>query len=79
MGWRRLIMRHGLPTPQLPFESYQPVDAESFYYMWDVVTTCGLADQSLFQPPTTMSLGIEAPSTTRKAASNRSTAAAKCR
>jgi purine nucleosidase len=45
---------------QLAFESYQLVSAESFYDMWDVVTTCWLANQDFFQPPTTMTLTIDA-------------------
>jgi purine nucleosidase len=45
---------------QLAYESYQLVSAESFYDMWDVVTTCWLANQSFFQPPTTMSLAVDA-------------------
>jgi hypothetical protein len=28
--------------------------------MWDVVTTCWLADQSFFQRPTTLNLAIDA-------------------
>jgi purine nucleosidase len=50
----------GSQYSQLAFESYELVAAESFYDMWDVVTTCWLADQSFFQPPTTMSLAIDA-------------------
>ena len=45
---------------ELAYQSYQLVSAESFYDMWDVVTTCWLADQSFFQPPTTMNLAIDA-------------------
>lgn len=44
----------------LAYESYKLVSAESFYDMWDVVTTCWLANQGFFEPPTTMNLAIDA-------------------
>ena len=45
---------------ELAFESYMLVSYETFYDMWDVVTTCWLADQSFFAPPATMNLAIDA-------------------
>lgn len=44
---------------ELAFESYMLVSYETFYDMWDVVTTCWLADQSFFAPPATMNLAID--------------------
>ncbi len=52
--------QNGSRYSQLAFESYKLVSAESFYDMWDVVTTCWLANQSFFQPPATMNLAIDA-------------------
>jgi hypothetical protein len=51
---------NGSRYSELAFESYMLVSYETFYDMWDVVTTCWLADQSFFQPPTTMNLAIDA-------------------
>ena len=36
---------------QLAYESYQLVAAEPFYDIWEVVTTCWLANQSSSSPP----------------------------
>jgi purine nucleosidase len=43
----------------LGFESYLLVGWETFYDMWDVVTTCYLTRPDLFKAPTRMSLGID--------------------
>jgi purine nucleosidase len=51
---------NGSRYSELAFESYMLVSYETFYDMWDVVTTCWLADQSFFEPPTTMKLVIDA-------------------
>jgi inosine-uridine nucleoside N-ribohydrolase len=51
---------NGSRYSQLAYESYLLVDAESFYDMWDVVTTCWLANPKFFEPPTTMHLAIDA-------------------
>lgn len=51
---------NGSRYSELAFESYMLVSYETFYDMWDVVTTCWLADQSFFEPPKTMSLAIDA-------------------
>ncbi len=40
-------------------QSYKLVDEESFYDMWDVLTTTYLARPDLFAPPTPMNLTIE--------------------
>jgi purine nucleosidase len=45
---------------KLAFESYMLVSYETFYDMWDVVTTCWLANQDFLQLPTTISLAIDA-------------------
>jgi purine nucleosidase len=52
--------QNGSRYSELAYQSYQLVSAESFYDMWDVVTTCWLADQGFFDPPVTMSLAIDA-------------------
>lgn len=52
--------RAGSRYSELAFESYMLVSYETFYDMWDVVTTCWLASQSFFEPPTTMNLAIDA-------------------
>lgn len=46
------------PVSKLAFESYLLVGWETFYDMWDVVTTCYLTRPDLFQPPTRMQLSI---------------------
>ena len=51
---------NGSRYSELAFQSYMLVSYETFYDMWDVVTTCWLADQSFFEPPTTMKLAIDA-------------------
>lgn len=43
---------------ELAFESYMLVTYETFYDMWDVVTTCWLTNPGFFDPPATMSLAI---------------------
>ncbi|MBD0371957.1 MAG: nucleoside hydrolase [Pyrinomonadaceae bacterium] len=43
----------------LAFQSYLLVSWETFYDMWDVVTTCYLTRPDLFKPPTRMSLTID--------------------
>lgn len=43
----------------LAYESYQLVGGETFYDLWDVVTTCYLTRPDLFQTPTGMALAIE--------------------
>jgi len=43
---------------ELAFESYMLVTYETFYDMWDVVTTCWLTHPDFFEPPTPMSLAI---------------------
>ena len=52
--------QNGSRYSQLAYESYGLVSAETFYDMWDVVTTCWLANQGFFQPPATMNLAIDA-------------------
>jgi purine nucleosidase len=47
------------PLSALAFESYLLVGWETFYDMWDVVTTCYLTRPDLFQPATRMALGID--------------------
>lgn len=44
----------------LAYQSYQLVANETFYDMWDVVTTCWLASQSFFAPPSNLQLAIDA-------------------
>lgn len=44
----------------LAYQSYELVAAESFYDMWDVVTTCWLANQGFYAPPQTLNLAIDA-------------------
>jgi purine nucleosidase len=44
---------------ELAFQAYSLVAKESFYDMWDVVTTCWLANTGFFQPPSTLSLAID--------------------
>jgi purine nucleosidase len=44
----------------LAYQSYQIVANETFYDMWDVVTTCWLASQSFFAPPQVLQLAIDA-------------------
>jgi purine nucleosidase len=55
--------RAGARWSQLAWESYQIVASETFYDMWDVVTTCWLAsdEQNFFEPPTPLRLvvGVE--------------------
>ena len=46
------------PYSRLAFESYRLVAAESFYDMWDVVTTCFIPHPEFFKPADTMSLSI---------------------
>ncbi len=41
---------------RLAFQSYTLVAGESFYDMWDVVTTTYLAKPGIFEPPTPMRL-----------------------
>ncbi len=43
----------------LAYQSYELVAAESFYDMWDVVTTCWLTRPELFQAPTTLQLTVD--------------------
>jgi purine nucleosidase len=43
---------------RLAYESYQLVAAESFYDMWDVVTTCYLTRPEFFDPPSAMKLSV---------------------
>lgn len=45
---------------ELAYQSYELVSAESFYDMWDVVTTCWLTHPEFFAPPVTMNLVIDA-------------------
>ena len=45
---------------ELAFESYMLVSYETFYDMWDVVTTCWLTHPEFFAPPSTMNLVIDA-------------------
>lgn len=51
---------NGARYSELAFESYLLVSYETFYDMWDVVTTCWLTHPDFFQPPTTMNLAIDA-------------------
>ncbi len=51
---------NGSRYSELAFESYMLVSYETFYDMWDVVTTCWLANRGFFQPPATMNLAIDA-------------------
>ncbi|HSY51234.1 MAG TPA: nucleoside hydrolase [Thermoanaerobaculia bacterium] len=51
--------RKGSRYSELAFESYMLVSYETFYDMWDVVTTCWLANQGFFATPTTMNLVID--------------------
>ena len=44
---------------ELAYQSYQLVSAESFYDMWDVVTTCWLTNPGFFERPKTMRLAID--------------------
>jgi purine nucleosidase len=52
--------RGGSRYSELAFESYLLVTYETFYDMWDVVTTCWLTHPEFFAPPATMSLAIDA-------------------
>jgi purine nucleosidase len=47
------------PLSSLAFESYLLVGWETFYDMWDVVTTCYLTRPDLFQPATRLRLAID--------------------
>jgi len=51
----------GMTYSTLAYQSYELVDKESFYDMWDVVTTCWLVNDqyNFFEPPTTMNLSID--------------------
>jgi len=51
--------RNGSRYSELAFESYMLVSYETFYDMWDVVTTCWLADRGFFEPPVTMKLEVD--------------------
>lgn len=51
--------KNGSRYSELAFESYMLVSYETFYDMWDVVTTCWLANQKFFEPPTPMKLVID--------------------
>lgn len=42
----------------LAYQSYSLVDAEAFYDMWDVVTTCYIPHPEFFAPPQTIPLSI---------------------
>lgn len=53
-------MEAGSRWSALAYQSYQLVAKETFYDMWDVVTTCWLANQGFFAPPRTLSLAIDA-------------------
>ena len=44
---------NGSRYSELAFESYMLVSYETFYAMWDVVTTCWLTHPDFFDPPTT--------------------------
>lgn len=46
------------PYSLLAYQSYSLVAAESFYDMWDVVTTCYIPHPEFFGPPQTMSLSM---------------------
>lgn len=52
--------RSGSRYSELAYQSYELVSAESFYDMWDVVTTCWLTHPDFFEPPATMNLVIDA-------------------
>ena len=52
--------QNGSRYSELAYQSYKLVSAESFYDMWDVVTTCWIADQGFYAPPATMNLAIDA-------------------
>lgn len=52
--------KRGSRYSELAYQSYELVSAESFYDMWDVVTTCWLTHPDFFEPPTTMKLAIDA-------------------
>lgn len=43
---------------KLAYQSYELVAAESFYDMWDVLTTCYIPHPEFFKPAETMSLAI---------------------
>ena len=44
--------------PRFAYQSYGLVAAESFYDMWDVVTTCYIPHPEFFKPAETLSLSI---------------------
>ncbi len=46
------------PYSKLAFQSYSLVSAETFYDMWDVLTTCFIPHPEFFEPPTMMRLSI---------------------
>ncbi|HXH90771.1 MAG TPA: nucleoside hydrolase [Thermoanaerobaculia bacterium] len=50
---------NGSRYSELAFESYMLVTYETFYDMWDVVTTCWLTSPKFFEPPKTMHLTID--------------------
>lgn len=52
--------KNGSRYSELAFESYMLVSYETFYDMWDVVTTCWLTHPEFFVPPATMKLAIDA-------------------
>ena len=52
--------QNGSRYSELAYQSYSLVSAESFYDMWDVVTTCWLANQSFYESPSELYLGIDA-------------------
>lgn len=46
------------PYSELAYQSYELVASESFYDMWDVVTTCYIPHPEFFAPATPMQLSI---------------------
>lgn len=53
-------MEAGSRWSALAFQAYSLVAKETFYDMWDVVTTCWLANEGFFAPPRQLSLAIDA-------------------
>ena len=60
MSQLKAQMEAGSRWSALAYQSYELVSKETFYDMWDVVTTCWLANQGFFAAPRTLSLAIDA-------------------
>jgi len=60
MSQLKAQMEAGSRWSTLAYQSYALVSGETFYDMWDVVTTCWLASPQFFAPPRTLSLAVDA-------------------